>query len=384
VNNETIDALYSGMKLCSVIILFVWGVYKFKFDKFIFLYGTYILLYILSANMNNTMSLSLYVAILPGLVLILLLKIVIRHNDQIIFLKYLSNFFMLLVISNLLFLIIYPDGIWQEVTRQVNLYYELTPVHLLGKSNAVTPLLLIMSSFILIKDKLVNNKITAYGIIGLFIVLLSVILTKSSTGILGSLVYLFVILIFSLKLQSKLNKAINFRLYFIIGLIITLAVVFFQFQNNFSYIFELLFDKDITFSNRTNVWNLTFQYIRENFVLKNYLLGSGLSGYSAIIYAGRYAHAHNHLLHIFVQSGVFGVCIYIYLIYSALKSISNGQKQEPNVIYIILAANIFATVLMFITETYTTPMIVLLLYFSYRIDCFTNYKGVSSKKKGDV
>ena len=145
-----------------------------------------------------------------------------------------------------------------------------------------------------------------------------------------------------------------------------LPICVFSVQNHFAGLIELVFHKDVTLSNRINVWTMSSTYIESNFNAIDYIVGKGLFDYSNVVFSGRYAHCHNQFLNLFFGYGAVGVIIYVRLFIITLKNLNNQYRISKNKSCILIGSTVIAFVIMFIAEVYTTPLIMMVLYLGYR------------------
>lgn len=358
----TVDRLYDYAKVLSFIIIIILLLNicikkrQLKINKYLILFICFLLTVIISSVVHKTNILAILVYYLPALSLILLFHYSYLASDLNVFFTGVSKLFSIYIICNLVGIILFPDGIFQEVEYVNNFYSRITPVNFLGKDNALGPILISMITLIFLKDIYVFKKIKKSSIFLLGCVFINIVIMWSATSVVGFIFYLGIL---ALVCKNKyINNIINYRIIFYLIIILTIGIVFFQFQNHFSYLISNILNKDVTLSNRTNVWNMTFEYVYENFHFLEYILGIGEVNYSYSFYLNRYAHCHNQMLNIFIQGGGLGVIIYI-------KMILLGLKKRKTLIHNIVGACILSFCVMFIAEVYNSALIFLLIYISY-------------------
>ena len=320
---------------------------------------------ILSVLVNQTNIIDALIKYMPFVSCFLLIKCVNIRNDFNSFFSVIGAYFSVLAVSSFLTGLLFPQGIIQEShIRNGMLAVETVSVHLLGKANACGPILLGMGVCMIV-NVYINNKTSRIRKLICFLPFLNIILMGSSTAILGLGVFALIILFAKIKRTYSKKRGINFYLVLIVVLGLTIGVVLFNIQFYFENLFVLLFNKDITFSNRTYVWKLTVDYIASHFTGLHYIIGNGKTTYSMEMFNGRYAHSHNQLLDIMIQSGIAGLLFYILMFADALKRLVKQYNKYKDFVLIVVGASIVSLLIMFITEVYVASIVLLLLMIAY-------------------
>lgn len=197
----------------------------------------------------------------------------------------------------------------------------------------------------------------------IFAILLSIVLVLYANISTGIICFLFgVILTF---VQKKFKLKFSMKKVILFGLFINIAVIFFDIQNLFSYFIVNILHKNVSLTNRTYIWDKAIEIIKNQNILKT-LFGNGLINRGAFVPLGTdYWPAHNQLLQLIYDFGIFGTCAF----YSWLVSMDLRKKmtKEKNFLLIICATTMLGTV----TNTFfnNTPIYVpfIFLYFIERI-----------------
>ncbi len=163
----------------------------------------------------------------------------------------------------------------------------------------------------------------------LFIPILLTLLAK--TGSRGAIV-LLIVSILSFTFFSNKNLVEKTFLFFTAILAVTIAIIFLL-QN------EILADRIINTLNnrdlgeRSIIWNLTFNIIKENPVF-----GCGETGYEIIITdsLGKFMGTHNAFLYITVSSGIIGLVFFLTFLVRIYKSVIYKYKLNNQVLPIVL------------------------------------------------
>lgn len=368
---SVIDVAYDILKILSFILtLFLcFGRFRLiglKNDKFLVTSFLYVVLAFISALINKTSFVSVIARYLPVITIALLLSHICVIKDSLNFFRAASRFFSILLWINFIGLIVKPNGLYIAKSNRIGMLYDTgSEVYFLGKANALTPIIISMLVVIITRDIYENNTITRYGLRHVIISVLSVLIMGSGTGIIGMLVFGLLYMLYLIK-KTHSKKSINFKLILIVCMLLTIGVVIFNVQYYFGLLISGVLHKDVTLSNRTNVWMIMLNYIRNNFSVLNYLIGTGLINYRQVVFGGRYAHGHNQFFDQFIQMGLFGVILYIRMLSLSLNKIVDRYNKDNNTYLILIAASIISFVIMFVAEAYTTPLIFLILAIGYR------------------
>lgn len=354
------DLLYDGIKLLAFFVALGLNFQlmnrkkRERVNSFVWVSLLWIFISLFSVYYHHENVASVLIKYMPSLTAVLMINFVTHKKDIYLFFKVAVIYFSFLIIMNFFLLIIFPHGLLSDYNSR----NEQVAIYFLGKRNAVGPVIVGMNAIVLLFDYMNEKSITLYGKVVTLLAAISLVLLGSSTGIIGMLIFILIYILFSFG-KIRNNKIVY--IFFIGSLLISVAVVFFNFQEKFSYLIEVLFKKDASLSSRTEVWKIMLKYIKLSFTTSDYLIGTGHINYSDVIFEGRYAHCHNQFLDIFVQSGIIGVLLFIDLFSLAFIKIVRCLDQKSSPVYYILVACLISFVIMFVSEVYLTNIIVLLL-----------------------
>lgn len=372
---ESVSIFYDVTKLLAffLIIFFEFTIYfrrKIKMDGFLVLILLMYIWCLFTVVLHGTSILSFFVNFVTTMILPLLLDYAFRCSDIHNFLSGAKKYFKGLIIAHFLLLLVYPDGIYQEASRRVNFLHDTAEaVHLLGKANANTPILMAMIVVIILASSVMNEELSRSDKICIILGWISIIVQLSSTGIIGLIIFALLMIYFCAKRKIRdVSKSVNFKFFLMVAILGSVAVCVFSIQNYFAFFIEGVLHKDVTLSNRINVWNMVKSYIISNFNFADYITGTGLFSYSTEIFNGRYAHSHNQFLDIFIKSGIVGVLFYVRLFVISVRNMNAQYKRTWDKEIMVISATIIAFTSMFIAEVYTTPLIMMVLYLGYRYE----------------
>lgn len=270
-----------------------------------------------------------------------------KNNKFDKFIMKIKNIFGLYLVINLVTYIICPEGIGNE-SRMFFLGYRTR-----FTEYAIVMILLSILSYNL---NLITKKCLIFELIICF---LNIFLPTISTAIVG-IIILFVTYLISLRIKN-----INYRVLFIVGILMNLLIVFFRIQNVFSFIIEQILKKSLTLTNRTQIWDASYKYIFD----KNFFIGHGYPIDGNFIYTfGTFWQSHNQILQMLYEVGLFGTILFNDILLKSLKEIETPNANLKKKYFAWIGSTFVAFSIMMITEIYSYYMpfyvlIILALYF---------------------
>lgn len=278
--------------------------------------------------------------------------------------KFLGTFltcYKMLIYANFISMLVFPDGMYTTGTIYAG---AATENWLLGFKNVMIvyflPAYIISSIY-----KNLTLKRTGHIILTM-VILLSTILSKSATSIIG----VTVLLIFDYFVEKKkFWKYLNLKTYYLTSIIIFVSILFFKVQNIFQGLFLNIFGKDSTFSNRTNLWDITLKEIARRPIFGN---GWQFLEQRHLMYNSKtIITAHNQYLEYLYLGGVVCITLYFLLIIITDKKIKRRYKDK-NIQVITLG--FFVLQIINMTEVYLNPLamipLIMLIYSkNYILGC---------------
>lgn len=129
--------------------------------------------------------------------------------------------------------------------------------------------------------------------------------------------------------------------------ILQICLVFLRLQNYFSFIIENILGKSITFTGRTELWDLSYILIRNKPVF-----GYGIYENSGLLFRnGWYYYAHNAVLEVMLQGGFLALTAFLAVF---LISAFPLYKYRFHYISGIISITIFSMLIMMLMEAYIT------------------------------
>lgn len=225
--------------------------------------------------------------------------------------------------------------------------------------NGISMVMIPAIAFILIRSEYIYEKVRNKDILLCFMVLIIILLSKSSTGfIVGSLLVIYVLLLKKIKINININKLMS------IYTIIYTQVVIFRIQETvFRGFIENTLQKNVTLTGRTLIWDfimkiipnsLIFGYGRNDIIAQNAIIRD-------------VTEAHNGLLEILLCTGIIGLFVFILILLNVFKALNKSNSK----ISYILSMAIFLYFCIALTEsafTYTKIGFWILIIISSNIE----------------
>jgi len=302
------------------------------------------------SNLNNLIN-----AEIKLLAICMLTEMVVEeHAEQ--FLEALFILLFALTFLNLVFILVYPDGFYHD-----NVFGN--KYNFLDIDNALAKYLIpgAIAGTICKKIKARPSLLFSMMVWAMWaMVYLTAFLTWSATFVVG----VFILLIFFLFLyRNKGKKQWSFLTLSILYVVIFLGIIIFRVQNLFSYFIEGVLQKDLTFSNRTLIWDGALKMIQENFwVGYGWNLHNVYVPYKNLFLLG----AHNHFLQILLAGGCM---TFVFFVWQIVLCGMKLQKYKNNQCASIIAITIFAFWIMMLMEYYGfVELYYVMLILGYNID----------------
>ena len=354
------DSIYKIMQLFSIFIIFMIIIKYGKFSKFIFSFAIYFLILNISTILNKAdISGGIFLTI-RTMAICMLIDYGLKKDTK----TFLDSFEFLLstlVYMNLISILIFTDGMY------VNTSVGYTENWLLGYRNLhilyILPAILVsfLNSYYT-KGKLCNR-----NYILLVLSLLSIVLVKSSTSLVGITV-LIVFLVLNKILKNE--KIFNIKNYFLVYIVSFFSIVIFRIQNLFKFIIVGILDRDLTFTGRTYIWDYVIEFIKQKPII-----GYGIEESNVRLNKTTFivsTHAHDQILEIIYKSGLIGIIVYAYIL---IKSVYEVYKYRKTKISQFISIIIFAYLFMMLTEYFSLDLTMFLFVFCLDIKYLIKESG---------
>ena len=357
---EIVHMLYNIGKIAVFLLFFLTYIIKRKFpSKVIILMGLMLGFMMLACkfgrgNINSTLN-----AYLPYLVIMMWLDLYMQQD-----LKGTLKVFVFLLdvyaILDFISLIVFPNGLYISRSYQATDYV----CWFLGYKNPQVRFLLPYIALLLIRDNVFYKKTTKLSYIKIVFIIFITLKLKSTTGLIGAVLFLTLNFIFGSKKISKLKyyvlKILNIKIIYILIAILAVLMIFFGIQNNFAFFIEDILHKDVDLTDRIYVWNTVIDVVKDKVVLGEGVMYAELS--REVVGA---SHAHNYFLNTVYNGGIISLVL-LSIIWLITGKESNKYIDNYNVRIVVFMSIVF--LVMGLTESLTATIllypIVLLAYNS--------------------
>lgn len=321
--------------------------------KLILLVMLYSFIILFSAVINNNITIGMIYTNFVYIGFIIYINYCMKDFKN--FINALNILFTLLIIYNLI-LAIFVQSSYMYIGYQGS---QKVFVGTFESRNGISMVMIPAIAFILIRSEYIYEKVRNKDILLCFMVLIIILLSKSSTGfIVGSLLVIYVLLLKKIKIKININKLMS------IYTIIYTQVVIFRIQETvFRGFIENTLQKNVTLTGRTLIWDfimkiipnsLIFGYGRNDIIAQNAIIRD-------------VTEAHNGLLEILLCTGIIGLFVFILILLNAFKALNKSNSK----ISYILSMAIFLYFCIALTEsafTYTKIGFWILIIISSNIE----------------
>lgn len=321
--------------------------------KLILLVMLYSFIILFSAVINNNITMGMIYTNFVYIGFIIYINYCMKDFKN--FINALNILFTLLIIYNLI-LAIFVKSSYMYIGYQGS---QKVFVGTFDSRNGISMVMIPAIAFILIRSEYIYEKVRNKDILLCFMVLIIILLSKSSTGfIVGSLLVIYVLLLKKIKIKININKLMS------IYTIIYTQVVIFRIQETvFRGFIENTLQKNVTLTGRTLIWDfimkiipnsLIFGYGRNDIIAQNAIIRD-------------VTEAHNGLLEILLCTGIIGLFVFILILLNVFKALNKSNSK----ISYILSMAIFLYFCIALTEsafTYTKIGFWILIIISSNIE----------------
>lgn len=251
------------------------------------------------------------------------------------------------IIINFVSALIFPSGFGERIMDS-----DIRGYYFLGERNSILYALIPMIAIIIVNEYSKKDTLNAKAIFYYILVLLSVIISGSSTGI-------FVTIALGIMFLYVLyGGSFNFKILLVIYAILWIFIVLFQYTNIVAEYVAPLFGKTgsraITFSQRTTLWYSALELVKQKPLLG---YGGWLENHIVFFKNVNLYSAHNAILQLLLDAGICGLvsiigCCWTNLFF--LKKMSFSRKRQIIIsaifcylVYLLMEACEFRYFLMF-------------------------------------
>lgn len=313
----------------TVASLFIIGIYV-RYGRFstgvkclaLYMGWTYSVTFFISHNIA-----SFYQVFLPIIAMVLWIELAFQYKGT--GLLEAAAVFRIYIYVNLLLIFIFPAGLTGESRW------------LLGYRNMQAWAILPIMTVLILRSLWKYGKLDKMTWVDVIACIFTVSWIKSATSLVGLIVYLLVagLALVCSKRSRAMPKSINLFDGWIVSFLFFFGIVIGRLQQVFSPLIVQVLHKDITFTGRTEIWDLTLEYLK-----KHFLTGSGYltrSDFHEMFPSDlfSYVHPHNFILSLLLQGGVILLVIFvIWTGISGMQLIKSRRYLSANLLLALLLA----------------------------------------------
>lgn len=257
----------------------------------------------------------------------------------------------ILCIINLILVLLFPGGMYTT---------SYTEHWLLGYDNVhivyILPLICFYTLYADARKTSFLRKLLFWGIISA-----SVYITWSATSVVGCTLFFVIIIMNEMNCRPRF---MNSYTYLVVTLVVFFSIVIFQFFDIFRVIIVNLLHKDMTFTGRIAIWDLTMYVISRKPVF-GYGVMDAMDSMSII----NASHAHNYYLQVGYECGVVGLVCFSVILLMTCKKLYDARSSREG---FLLSGFLFCFLVMFLDEAYVN-----IIPFYGTIVCMYHVKELS-------
>lgn len=219
-----------------------------------------------------------------------------------------------LILANFVLLCVFPYGLCTG--GSYNYKYNL-----LGIDNFLAPLLIPYMFLVALRSTMRHGDLDWFAYLMIAVSALSILLVWAATGLMGLAVALIFLLFF---FRRRWQTLFNFDTSLLAGFGMFYGIVIFRLQNLFAFFIEGVLHKGLSFTGRTDIWDKAIEMF-----LASPFLGYGIaqSGKVYRISKHKYYHAHNAILEVLVEGGIFSLLAFLVMLERAGKQLLIYRKH---------------------------------------------------------
>lgn len=255
------------------------------------------------------------------------------------------------VYLNLLTIIMFPDGLYNNGTYQ--------HCWLLGYKNPQIRTIMPILCMSMIRSYWKSSKINFSTWCLMAASVLTFILNNSATSLVGIVIFLGLFFFINNKVKGKMPKLITIMTGVYISVAAFVAIVILQKQYLFAGIIQNWLHRDLTFTTRVSIWSKSIDLIKKKPILGYGYLSS--PEYAAFFNSKYATHPHNYYLYMMMSGGIILLAILFLGFWLANKDLKEATNTATGRIILFLLYSFMA---MGITESLTStimlyPMMIL-------------------------
>lgn len=348
-NIEIADLMWNGFRgiiLIGLVGAFFPVIKTGKIKKYILavlIWGGALLIF----TVFNNGSLANYIlSVGIGLGIIISAEMELRHNTY----RFVHSAAVMLgiyIIINFITVILFPKGFYlvnnYTEINGITMIRDQVPCYFLGFRNVMFTTIFPGIVLNLLDYNYCRIKFKLFPLISIACGFLTFVILWSATSISVSVLFILIYVV-GRKIASKtLVNAI-----YIVAIIFFICIVVLRLQNMLSFIIVDILHKDLTFTNRTGIWDKTMELIKCSPVF-----GYGYRDHQFYVDVIGASHSHNYYLDVWMRGGIVAFIAFIYLIKKCGTSLSNGCRCKNQ---LVLIAMLWSILIAFETESYISAV----------------------------
>lgn len=283
----------------------------------------------------------------------------LRNNPKVLLKSF--SFFQIYIYLNLITIILFPDGMYSSPTYDANWF--------LGYKNIQIRTILPIVAIVLINSYYQRNKLTRSNFFLIFCCILTFLLNRSSTSLVGFSIF---ILLFAFFRKRELPRIISVKTGIAAVAAFFVLIVVMKSQYMFAFFIEDVLHKDLTFTDRVTIWDRTLPLIKKSLALGYGYMTS--ASYVSLYKADYFTHPHNYTLYILMTGGLSLLTVLLMGYYFADKSLSATRESIYSKLVLF---TLFSFLIMGFTEAITaTIMMYPMLIMGMEIKQITADKNI--------
>ncbi|PFG04479.1 O-antigen ligase family protein [Bacillus sp. es.034] len=359
---EWMESLYNLGRVTSGLIIILIYINHDKTTKLMLIVIMFQLALLIPTIYNNGNFISLLITSSSVIALCMLVEIYIKKN-ALAMLDGMNILFELLIYANFIIMLLFPKGIH---TVDIDVYY------LFGGTNVAIRMILPGVCVSLLRSYFRFGKITFRS----FLVVITTAATVTITWSVTAMVGFSIVIIFSIFYRNRPFPAFfNYFSNWFVSVLFMVLVVIFRMQDLFATIITDIFDKSLTFTGRTRLWDNALYYIQKSPVWGWGVENKILVGQKV----GNQNGSHDYYLDILYRGGFILLTLLVIIIVIVGKKILKNQSNRFSQIITIIITSYF---IMWIFEPfYNQEALMFAVFFmGYHVDSIIkhhkNYREV--------
>lgn len=332
---DNLASISSALKIVASIssfIIILYYIFSAKYSKSCFMFLGFIIITTFSSYLGiYADAKSTVLSYLPIFALFMYIEMAMNYDGK----KLIKNLYyslLALTFINFVTIIAYPSGLYmdKDFNYKNNWFFKYDNIHMFYYIPTM------MLALIVNKKEFSLINIFTYIIIGY-----SVFYCFSANS-----VVCFVLFIALYIWCKKKKKEFSIYKFFNIYIIAFFGIVIFRLQNIFRWLIVDVLKKDLTFTNRTIIWDKIIALIKNKPIL-----GYGSEPASVINHklgSIHWTHAHNTFLDIVYKSGFVGLGAFLGLLYCSFRNINKIKEKKY---CSIITIGLFCCLIMMIFES---------------------------------